>query len=316
MPTLCAGFLDSASALVEAAKRVAALAIVDASLAIPRARPLCDAALGALALQPSSGAQFMHYRPSHHASALVILCHPSGAPSMCRTLAKAWEDGLRDAGVEVQSIDLESAPQWGIRSAEELRAALTGRDPAESVPPEVRHLQELVEASQFLVFVHPIFWFEVPSQLKGFQESVLSSGFAFRKLPSHWLLNRAAGVIENVPVVRTLMRRYAAYGLLRDKQVYITQTQGGPRAGMGIFGHGATSLESSLQFCGAHLRAVDVLAELDDYSKEQLAEQVLPRIQRNIQRHCCEIAAAIAAAPKPMRALEGADKPAANAIAA
>jgi len=303
MTAACASVLESASTLAEAVKRVAALAIVDASLAVPQARPLCDAALGALALRPSNGAQFMHYRPSARPSALLILCHPSGGPSMCKSLAKAWEDGLRGAGVEVQCVDLMAAQQWGLKSTEELKAALTGRDPAESVPSEVRHLQELVEASQFLIFVHPIFWFDVPSQLKGFQESVLSSGFAFRKLPGHWVLNRAAGVVERVPVARTLMRRYAAYGLLRDKQVYITRTQGGPRAGMGIFGHGATSLESSLQFCGAHLRAVDVLAELDDYTKEELAGQVLPRMQRTIQRHCSEIAA-LTAAPKSLKVLE------------
>jgi len=125
---------------------------------------------------------------------------------------------------------------------------------------------------------------------------VLSSGFAFRKLPEHWLLNRAAGLVERVPVARTLMRRYAAYGLLRDKYVYITRTQGGPATGLGIFGHGATSLESSLQFCGAHLASVDTLAELDWASKAELTGQVLQRAERAVRVHCREIARMAAAA--------------------
>lgn len=215
---------------------------------------------------------------------------------MCRSLADAWESGLRELGVEVQRIDLEGGRQWGLSGPDELHAALTGRDPTKCVSPEVSHLQDLVDQSQFLIFVHPIFWFDVPSQLKGFQESVLSSGFAFRKLPEHWLLNRAAGVVENVPVARTLMRRYAAYGMLRDKYVYITRTQGGPRAGLGIFGHGATSLESSLQFCGAHLASVDAIAELDGTSEAELREQVFPRAVRSINAHCQEIAKMAAAA--------------------
>jgi len=284
--------LGSALTLVEAAKRVAALAIVDAKVAVPQAQGICDVALGALALRPSDGSNFMYYRPSTRPSALLVLCHPSGAASMCSSLAKAWEDGLKEVGVEVNRIDLDGEQQLGLKNSQELQAALTGRrDPASGEPQgQVAELQALVEASQFLIFVHPIFWFEVPAQLKGFQESVLSSGFAFRKLPDHWLLNRAAGVIERVPVARNYMRRYAAYGLLRDKSVYITRTQGGPSAGMGIFGHQATSLESSLQFCGAHIASVDVVAELDSMSRTQLEKQVFPQAEAAIRTHCRVIA--------------------------
>ncbi|CAE8681476.1 unnamed protein product, partial [Polarella glacialis] len=205
----------------------------------------------------------------------------------------AWEDELNKAGVEVYRVDLQSEgwKNLGLSSVEELQASLTGSDPTKSVSEGVLRLQRLVEECQFLVFVHPIFWFDVPSQLKGFQESVLSSGFAFRKLPGHWLLNRAVGVAERLPVVRGMLRRYASYGLLRDKRVYVTRTQGGPSAGMGIYGHEATSLESSVQFCGAHLSAVDVLAELDDLSEHDLSNRVLPNAKKRIQEHCRRIAA-------------------------
>lgn len=286
------GLLGSAATLAEAGRRLASLALVDAAVALPSSRPVCDAALSVLAPTPSSGGDFLFYRPStRRDAALLVLCHPSERPSMCRSLADEWERCLRQHGLEVQRLDLEPRQQWGLGGAEELRAALTGRDPTgTAVAPEVGRAQRLVEECRFLVFVHPIFWFDVPAQLKGFQESVLSSGFAFRKLPEHWLLNRAAGVVESVPVARTLMRRYAAYGLLRDKLVFVTRTQGGPAAGLGIFGHGATSLESSVQFCGAHLAAVDTLAELDGTPESELRERVFPKAVRAIEAHCARMA--------------------------
>lgn len=278
--------------VVEAVKRVTALALVDASLTAPSTKPVCDAALDKLALTPSDGKPFMYYRPSAKPAALLILCHPSRGSSLCRSLADLWEEALKRVGVEVRRVDLPSGEgTFSLSGEDQLRAALQGKDPYSAVPEEVRELQTLVEECKFLIFVHPIFWFDVPSQLKGFEESVLSSGFAFRKLPSHWLLNRAAGVIQYVPVARTVMRRYAAYGMLRDKQVFVTRTQGGPAAGMGIFGHEATSLESALQFCGAWLASVDVVAEVDDISDEDFTKNVLPGMAKLIDSRCEVIAA-------------------------
>eukprot|EP00971_Amphidinium_carterae_P306026 6081890-Amphidinium_carterae.1 len=131
----------------------------------------------------------------------------------------------------------------------------------------------MIEESRFLIFVHPIFWFDVPSQLKGFLESVLSAGFAFRKLPSCWTLNRAVDVLERLPVLPRLLRRYSAYGFLRDKQVWITSTLGGPAAGPRLFGHSATSLESTLLFVGAQVRAVDTIGEVDDASPQSIKDR-------------------------------------------
>merc|ERR1719329_1582809 len=240
-----------------------------------------------LALRASNGQPFQYYRPSsgEQPTALLVLCHPSDGPSLCRSLAEIWEESLKEVGVKVQRLDLRGADHMGLASPEELKASLIGKDS----PADVQRMQALVDESRFLIFVHPIFWFDVPSQLKGFQESVLSSGFAFRKLPGHWLLNRAAGIVERLPVAPRLMRRYAAYGMLRDKHVFVTRTQGGPSAGMGIFGHEATSLESSLQFCGAHLDSVDRIGEIDDTSQKDLAGRVLPDAKIQIVKHCQRI---------------------------
>lgn len=285
--------LGEAHTLLKAAQRVAALAIVDVEVAVPQAKPVCEVALRALRLETSKGDEFTTYRPSKCPSALLICCHPSEGSSLCKTLAQIWEEELRHAGVECTHLNLCSKEFEGacsLSNAAELRAALGSK--ADSTPAEVKRLQHLVEDHRFLIFVHPIFWFEVPSQLKGFLESVLSSGFAFRKLPSCWTLNRAVGVLERLPVLPSLLRRYSAYGMLRDKCVYITRTQGGPEAGLGIFGHGATSLESSLQFCGARIMAVDALAEVDDTKPDAFTEVVLPRMRRQIATRCSSISKA------------------------
>jgi len=279
--------LHGATTVGKAAKRVAALALVDVGLAVPQVRPACDAALNSLSVRPSNGESFMPYRPSKNPSALLVLCHPSAGPSMCRSIAEIWQQSLQNEGIDVHIMEIEGGDKLGLQDAAELKASLKGQQSKGAyLPPKIQEMQELVEMCQFLIFIHPIFWFDVPSQLKGFMESVFSSGFAFHKLPSHWVLDRAAGIVEHVPVARKLMRRYAAYGLLRDKTVYITRTQGGPSAGMGIYGHGATSLESSLQFCGAHLAAVDAVSALDSKSEDELSEILLPELHQKIRKHC------------------------------
>jgi len=47
-----------------------------------------------------------------------------------------------------------------------------------------------------------------------------------------------------------------------------------------------------MQFCGAHIAAVNTVAEVDDKTPESLAEVTLPVIQLEIGRHCANMAAA------------------------
>eukprot|EP00929_Paragymnodinium_shiwhaense_P061584 TRINITY_DN30767_c0_g1_i1.p1 TRINITY_DN30767_c0_g1~~TRINITY_DN30767_c0_g1_i1.p1 ORF type:complete len:347 (-),score=85.74 TRINITY_DN30767_c0_g1_i1:506-1546(-) len=303
---------DEAKVLVKAAQRVAALGIIDASLQLPAlAAPVCGAALSALNVRKTStGADFMLYRPSTSQKALLVLCHPSEGQSMCRTMAQMWEDELRVAGIEYTTVDIchkmFEGRNVGPPDAAGLKEALNfGEGQA---PAGVDWLQARVEEARFLIFVHPVFWFEVPSQLKGFMESVFSSGFAYRKLPSCWTLNRAVGILEKLPVVPGLLQRYSAYGMLRDKRVFISRTMGGPGSGLGIFGHGATSLESTCKFVGAHVDAVDTLSELDDQTPQQLKAQALPELRRKLAAHCNAMAAAKALG-EPREAYDGLKKP-------
>lgn len=294
-------FQREALTVVKAAQRVVALALVDAAITVPRASPVVEAALRTLQLEKTStGADFLLYRPSEKPIALLILCHPSAGKSLCRTVAAIWEEQLKHAGVTVQVVELGASDgrdsALGPHGKAELQAALGRKDG--STPEEVSRLQRLVGESRFLIFVHPIFWFEVPAALKGFLESVLSSGFAYRKLPSCWTLNKAVGLLGRLPLVPSLLRRYSAYGYFRDKSVYITRTQGGPEAGLNIFRHGSTSLESSMLFCGAHVHAIDSITELDDLSPEQLASSHLPKLRHTIAAHCNDIAASAAAIKK------------------
>eukprot|EP00928_Gymnodinium_smaydae_P078252 TRINITY_DN6201_c0_g1_i1.p1 TRINITY_DN6201_c0_g1~~TRINITY_DN6201_c0_g1_i1.p1 ORF type:complete len:387 (-),score=73.71 TRINITY_DN6201_c0_g1_i1:205-1284(-) len=282
--------LREVETLTKAARRVATLAAVDVAVALPpRLRPLGDAAVAAVAPPTTAIGGFTAYRPSAKPSALLVLCHPAGSESLCGAMAAVWEEELRRADVQYKRINLCEEQYVGLGSSSELRAALA--QAGGKAPKEVERLQALVDEARFLVFVHPIYWFDVPSQLKGFLESVLSSGFAFRKLPSCWTLNRAVGVLERLPVIPGMLRRYSAYGFLRDKRVYITRSQGGPAAGLGVFGHGATTLASSLQFCGARVAAVDTVPEVDDHSREYFRDVALPRLRRDVSAHCSAMAA-------------------------
>eukprot|EP00927_Polykrikos_kofoidii_P069520 TRINITY_DN65031_c0_g1_i1.p1 TRINITY_DN65031_c0_g1~~TRINITY_DN65031_c0_g1_i1.p1 ORF type:complete len:309 (+),score=36.86 TRINITY_DN65031_c0_g1_i1:75-1001(+) len=276
------GLAKEVLTLFKAARRVVTLAVVDAAIAFPRAAPACQFALNSLGEVASKDGNFMLYRPSKRYSALLVLCHPSKDKSLCRSLAEIWEEELRSAFVDFKRVDLD-ADGVGLNSSVDLQAALARSDASASG--QTHYLQQMVDEATYLIFVHPVYWFDVPSQLKGFLESVLSTGFAYRKLPSCWTLNRAVGVLEKLPIA-PFLRRYSSYGFLRDKSVYVTRTQGGPAAGLGIFGHGSTTLESSMQFCGAHIAAVQTIAEVDDKSREKVSAVDVPNLRRQIATHC------------------------------
>lgn len=103
---------------------------------------------------------------------LVILGHPDPAPErFCRALARAYEDGARQAGHEVRLVDLATI----------YFPLLRGREAFERDPPP----ESLAEASQslhwaeHLVFIFPLWLGTMPALLKGFLEQVMRPGVAF-----------------------------------------------------------------------------------------------------------------------------------------
>lgn len=102
---------------------------------------------------------------------LVILGHPR-PDSFCGALARSYADGAREAGAEVEVLEL-GALQFDPR----LHHGFAAGQPLE---PDLARAQEALTAADELVFVHPTWWGGPPALLKGFIDRVFLPGFAFR----------------------------------------------------------------------------------------------------------------------------------------
>lgn len=107
--------------------------------------------------------------------ALIVYCHPREG-SFCSALRDASVAGLRDAGHEVDIIDLAAERFDPVMPEHEWREY---RDMTGVVPDVVRRHVDLVQAAEILVFVYPTWWSGLPAQLKGWLERVLMPGVGF-----------------------------------------------------------------------------------------------------------------------------------------
>ncbi len=108
---------------------------------------------------------------------LLVLAHPDPS-SFNHAVAKALSEGLKDAGHEVDLLDLHAEGFRPEMTAGDLRVAEGG-----TPDPAVRAHQERVRAASGLAFVFPVYWFGPPALMKGFIDRVLFQDFAFRFLP-------------------------------------------------------------------------------------------------------------------------------------
>ncbi len=107
--------------------------------------------------------------------ALVVYCHPREG-SFCSALRDAAIAGLRDAGHDVDVLDLAAESFDPVMPEHEWREyrEMTGR-----VPESLHRHVALVRAAEILVFVYPTWWSGLPAQLKGWLERVLVPGVGF-----------------------------------------------------------------------------------------------------------------------------------------
>lgn len=122
---------------------------------------------------------------------LILDGHPR-SDSLCRALGEAYERGARSAGFEVRRLvlaDLGFDPimRGGEGKPVELEADLVAA-------------QDEIRKAQHLVFVHPVWWSDLPALLKGFLDRAFLPGFAFayRKgnpLPEKLLKGRSARIL-------------------------------------------------------------------------------------------------------------------------
>jgi len=133
--------------------------------------------------------------------ALIVYAHPNPA-SYNHAVKEKVQSILELNGYQVSVRDLYQLKFDPILTGEDFKGIKTGNPKA-----DVKAEQAFINAADLLVFVFPIWWFNMPSVLKGYIDRVLSYGFAYT-------FDAAAKQTK---------------GLLTGKKVIILNTTGGPQ---------------------------------------------------------------------------------------
>jgi len=107
----------------------------------------------------------------------IVYCHPSNN-SLTREVRDRFIAGLESAGHSYIMSDLYAMNFVTDMSEEEYkREAHYRRDLP--VPPDVKAEHEKINASDAIVFIHPVFWTDAPAKLVGWLDRVWTYGFAY-----------------------------------------------------------------------------------------------------------------------------------------
>ncbi len=101
----------------------------------------------------------------------ILLGHPDNV-GLCREIADTYEKSAREAGYMVDRMDLSTMQfdpilRRGYRAMQELE-------------PDLKRFQDLVQAADHFVIIHPIWWVGMPALLKGVFDRAWLPGSAFR----------------------------------------------------------------------------------------------------------------------------------------
>jgi putative NADPH-quinone reductase len=150
---------------------------------------------------------------------LIVQGHPDyRRPHLCHALARAYEDGARAAGHEVEVVEPARMDFPLLSSPAEWRHG--------SPPPQLAAVQDAIRGADHLVFLYPLWLGGMPAVLKGFLEQVVRPGFgvaaddrgqAVSSLPgpgqrrsglqgSGLLCGRSARVVVSTPMAGLLYR--------------------------------------------------------------------------------------------------------------
>ena len=117
------------------------------------------------------------------------------------------------------------------------------------VPDEVITEQEYIANADILVFIYPIWWFQMPAMLKGYIDRVFSKGFAYDYTSN--------GIV----------------GLFKDKRCVIINTTGGSEEQYNEYGflEGITRTidAGNFQFCGMKILLHKFLFGVPNISQEE-----------------------------------------------
>ena len=133
---------------------------------------------------------------------IILLDGHPRAESLSAALSDAYSRGAKSGGHEIKILaprNLEFSPV--------LRGGYNNRDPLE---PDLVEAQKLIEWCEHLVVIHPVWWGQMPAELKGFFDRTFLPGWAFKfhAGKTFWdklLAGRSARIIQTSAVPKPLM---------------------------------------------------------------------------------------------------------------
>jgi putative NADPH-quinone reductase len=141
---------------------------------------------------------------------VVIQGHPETRPGLLRALADSYIEGAREAGYEVDVIDVTRLDFPLLRDKDAWSAVADG---------DVAHAQAAVAAAQHVAVFFPLWLGTLPALLKAFFEQILRPGFAIgegtRLKPFKPLLKgRSARLVVTMGMPALMFRLiYLAHGV-------------------------------------------------------------------------------------------------------
>ena len=182
---------------------------------------------------------------------LIIYAHPN-SKSFNHALKETLEERLGKTGNSFQTRDLYEIGFNPKLSGNDFIALKQGQALV-----DIKSEQDYIRNSDVLIFVHPIWWFNMPAILKGYIDRVFSFGFAY-------------AVNEKGP-----------YGLLIDKKIILINTTGGSQEDYAKNGY-LEALKKTIDdgifgFCGCQVvmhKYFHAVANVTDQARQKMLEEL------------------------------------------
>lgn len=161
---------------------------------------------------------------------------------------------LKNQKIDHSLIDLYEEKFDPILSKQEL---YTNKKP--KIPQRIKTYQEMIDTSDILIFIYPVWWGSMPAIMKGFLDRVLTPGFAFK-------------YIKNYP-----------HGLLKDKKAFAFMTAGGNKLLYQLFMRGTFSqFTMTMRFCGIKPKVFlkGSCRELNEKEKSEMKDFIVHALKK------------------------------------